>query len=106
MQILPSDPAAVALALPIAGHAMPYAVESAELFDIDMDDFTRMLPFISAHRLGRFESFHRVEAQPPQDPAYGGGRDIELTGDLLAGVALTPQNCDYVASGLGSLAWR
>ena len=57
MQVLPSDPAAVALASAIAGDAMAEDIETTELFDVDVDEFARMLPFIAAHRLSRFQSF-------------------------------------------------
>ena len=44
-----------ALTLAIAGNAMTDAIDPAELLDVDVDQITRMLTLIAAHRLGRFE---------------------------------------------------
>src|SRR5258708_5920623 len=44
MQIFPTDPAAVALALAIAGDAVADLLETTQLLDIDMDDLARVLP--------------------------------------------------------------
>jgi hypothetical protein len=60
MDELPADAATLALAYVIPGDAMADALEPAELLDIDMDQFARMLSLVAAHRLGRqpMESSH------------------------------------------------
>jgi hypothetical protein len=45
-----------ALTLAVAGNAMTDAIDSAELLDIDVDQVTRMLALIAAHRVGWFKS--------------------------------------------------
>jgi hypothetical protein len=52
---LTADPAAVALAGPVAGDAMADLVELAELFDVDVDQLARPLALVAAWRLGRLE---------------------------------------------------
>jgi hypothetical protein len=66
MHRLPSDPAGVALAVPV----------------------------ITADRLGRLERGQAVEAQPFQDAADGGGRNADFGGDLLACTAVPTQSLD------------
>src|ERR1019366_3631122 len=105
MQIFPADPAAVALALAIAGDAMADLLETTELFDVDVDDLAGMLALVAAHRLGRFQCREPVEAAPPQDAAHGRGRDADLYGNLLGGVALPAQSLDGCARGRRCLAW-
>ena len=46
---------AVALAGSIAGDAMADPIELAELFDVDVDEFTGMFALIAADRLGRLQ---------------------------------------------------
>src|SRR5260370_15786722 len=48
MDVLPADAAAVALALAVAGDAMAYLIELAELFDVDMDHLAGLLALIPA----------------------------------------------------------
>src|SRR3979411_1486698 len=48
---LPADAATVALAGPITGHAVTDLVETAKLFDIDVDHFAGSGTLITAHRL-------------------------------------------------------
>src|SRR5258708_28611164 len=91
MHELPSDAAAVALALAVAGDAMADLVELTELFDVDMDHLARPLPLIAAGRLGGLEGTQPVEAQALKDAAHRGGRDADFVGDLLAGHALAAQ---------------
>ena len=69
MHILPSDPAGVALAVPVAGDAVTDAIELAELLDVDVEDLARGGALITADRLGRLERGQAVEAQPFQDAA-------------------------------------
>src|SRR5215203_1858514 len=81
---LPSDAPALALTGSIAGDAMADAVEAAELFDIDVDQFAGMRAFVAANRRGGFERLDAVEAEPPEDAADRGCRDADCRCDLLA----------------------
>jgi hypothetical protein len=45
MQILPADPAAIALPFAIPADAVTYAIEPAKLFDADVDDLAGPLAF-------------------------------------------------------------
>ncbi|KQT70250.1 hypothetical protein ASG51_14460 [Methylobacterium sp. Leaf465] len=96
VQILPADPAALALAGALAGDAMAGALEAAELLDVDVDQLAGPLAFVALHGRGRFEITDAVQAVPAQHPADGGGRDGEVTGDLLAGQTLPMQGQDGV----------
>src|ERR1700722_20202519 len=69
MHRLPSDPAGVALAVPVASDAVTDAIELAELLDVDVEDLARGGALITADRLGRLERGQAVEAQPFQDAA-------------------------------------
>ena len=106
MHIFPADPAGVALAGAVAGDAVADAIELAELLDVDVDDLAGRCALVAADRLGRLERRKPVEAQALQDAADGGGRNADLGGDLLAGVALPAQSLDRRASGRRRLAWR
>ena len=77
-----------------AGDAVADTLDSAELLDIDVDQFARPLPLVAPHRLGRLQVTQPAEPQAAQDAADGGGRDAELRGDRLAGLALAPQALD------------
>ena len=92
LYILPARPLAtgarVALAGSIAGDAMADPVELAELFDVDVNQLTRVLALITPDWLDRLQRREPVEAQSPQDPADRRRRDADFGGDLLAGVAL------------------
>ena len=72
MDELPADAftstSAITLAPAIAGDAMANTVDSAELFDIEMDQLARVLALVAAHRLGRFQGGQLVEPQTPQEP--------------------------------------
>ena len=49
--------------LRIAGDAVADALEFAELFDVDVDQFAGIFALIAAHRFGRLQSREPVEAQ-------------------------------------------
>src|SRR5262245_17065314 len=89
-----------------SGHAMPNGADSAELFDIDMDEFAWLLAFIAANRFGRLQGTEPVKPAPSQHAADGSCRDAKFAGDLLAGVALSARSLHRIASGLGSLTDR
>src|SRR5271156_4189133 len=106
MHILPSDPAGVALAVPVAGDAVTDAIELAQLLDVDMDDLARVGSLIAADRLGWLKRQQPVEAKPPEDAADRRRRNADLGGDLLAGVAPPAQSLDRRADGRRRLARR
>jgi hypothetical protein len=69
MQVFPADPTAVALTLAVAGDAVADLRETAELFDIDVNDFAGMFALIAANRLGWLQRREPVEATTPEDTA-------------------------------------
>jgi hypothetical protein len=84
-----------------SGDAVPDGADPAELFDIEMDEFARMLAFIAPDRFGRLQGTELVQAEPTQNTADGGGRDTGLDGDLFASPALAAQPFDLLDHGLG-----
>ena len=89
MHVLPARALAtgalVALAGSIAGDAMADPVELAELFDVDMNQFTRLLALITPDRLGRLQRREPVEVAPGSEAAparaglaSGGAIEIEF----------------------------
>src|SRR3982751_454702 len=91
---LPSDAPALALTGSVAGDAMADAVEAAELFDIDVDQFAGMLTLVAANRRGGFERLDAGEAEAPEDAADRGRRDADGRCDVLARPALAAQGFD------------
>src|SRR3954451_15459599 len=91
---LPSDAPAFALTGSIAGDAMADAVEAAELFDIDVDQFAGMLTLVAANRRGGFKRLDAVEAEAPEDAADRSRRDADRGCDLLARPALAAEGFD------------
>jgi len=83
-----------ALASTVARDPVADAVDSAELFDIDVDEFTRVFAFVAAHRLGRFQSAQLVQVQALQNATDGRRRDPCLGRDRLAGQPLAPKGFD------------
>src|ERR1051325_1960569 len=105
MDELPTDTTTVALACAVAADAVADLVESAELFDVDVDHLAGPFALVAARRFSRFESAQFVEAQALEGAAHGGGRDANPGGDLLARHALTAQRRDAFDRGLwGRLA--
>jgi hypothetical protein len=52
--------------------AVPHGANPAELFDIQMDELTGMLAFITPDRFSRLQGTELVQPQPPQNPADRG----------------------------------
>src|SRR4051794_10247083 len=73
---------------------MTDAVEAAELFDIDVDQFAGMLTLVAANRRGRFKRLDAAEAKAPEDAADRSRRDPDCSGDLLARPALAAEGFD------------
>jgi hypothetical protein len=59
----PAHTAAVALPSAVARDAVAYLIELTEFFDVDMDEFARVLRLVATHRLGRFQRRQPVEPQ-------------------------------------------
>ena len=57
---LPADAAALVRTSPIAGDAVADALETAELFDVDVDHLAGLLALVAAHRLGRLQVAYPV----------------------------------------------
>ena len=55
-------PARAGLAGAVAGDAMADLVEAAELLDVEMDEFARMLALVAAHGFGGLESLEAARA--------------------------------------------
>jgi hypothetical protein len=68
---LPTCISGVALLRTDAVDAVADPIELAELFDVDVDQFSGMLSFIAADRLGRLQRGESVKAEPTQDAADG-----------------------------------
>src|SRR3954465_12382767 len=96
---LPSDAPALALTGSVAGDAMADAVEAAELFDIDVDQFAGMFALVAAHRRGGFKRLDPAEAEAPEDAADRGRRDADCGCDVLARPALAAEGFDGGARG-------
>src|SRR6185437_7236843 len=102
MDELPAS-APVAAALAVAGDAVAYAIELAELLYVDVDQLAGMLALVAAHRLGGLQHLELVQAQPFENPAHGRRRDADL-----AAIALPVSRwrrstsiCSTVACGVG-----
>jgi hypothetical protein len=100
VDILPTDPAAVALAGPVAGDAVADALETSELLDIDVDQLSGALSFVATHGLGGLQVAQPAQSQPPENPAHGGRRDAQFGGDPLARPALPPQGRNALDNGV------
>jgi hypothetical protein len=94
VDILPAGAAAVALTGAVAGDAVAYLIELAELFDVDVDHLAGLLALVSAGWLGRFQGAQLAQPQALEGAAHGGRRDADGGGDLLARHALAAQACD------------
>lgn len=54
-----------------SGDAMPYGADFAELFDVEMDQITRVLALMTTDRL-RLQRTQPVQSQPTREAAHGG----------------------------------
>jgi hypothetical protein len=102
MDVLPADTTAIAVAGAVAGDAVAYVIELAELFDVEVDHLAGLLMLISARWLGRFQGTQLAQPQALEHAAHRRRRDADSGGDLLARHALAAQACD----ALDHLRWR
>ena len=63
--------------------------ETAELLDIDVDEFAGVLAFVAPYRLGRLERLEAVEPEALSDTADSRGGDADLGGNLRAAPTLS-----------------
>jgi len=96
MDMVPADATVTGLADTVAGDAMADAIESAQLFNVDMDEFAGMFTLIAAHRLDRFQGFEAAQAEPFEDTADRGRRNPQLGGNRPAAQPLAPQSFDLL----------
>jgi len=88
MDEIPTSAAALVRSTRIAGDAVSYTIETPELFDVDVNDLAWALALISTLRLGRLQIPYPVQSQAAKDAADGSRRYLDLSCDMLAGVAL------------------
>src|SRR6516162_7774207 len=74
---------------------MAHRADPTELFDIDVDELTRVFPLITADRL-RLQGAQLVQAQSAQNAADSSWRYPDFGRDLLARPALAPQLLDLL----------
>jgi hypothetical protein len=79
---------------------MAYAVDPAELLDVDVDHLARMLALVAAHRLGRLQGTDPIETEPLEDATDRRWRHSQLGSDLLAGEALSAERFDLFNNSL------
>jgi hypothetical protein len=103
---VPTDALAAAMAAATASDAVTDRIESAELFDIEMNDLTGRSALVSWARLLWFEGREQAEAAAVDNARDGGCGDADLSCDLRLGVALPTQNLDDSACGRRGLVWR
>ena len=73
--------AAIAAASPRAGHPMARAIEAAELLDVQVDELSRLLTLIAAHRFRRIERLEPAQPGPRQPARHGRARQPQPGGD-------------------------
>ena len=85
----------------IAGDPVPDRLDTAELFDIDVDQLTRPLALVAHRRRLRRQRRQSAEPEAAQHLAHGRGRHAQLACDGWAGQALSPQLLDLRDPRLG-----
>ena len=59
--------------LAVAGDAVADLAKAGELFDVDMDQVSRMLPLVALHWRFGFEISQPLETKEVEHPGHGGG---------------------------------
>jgi hypothetical protein len=88
MKILPAGAALIALAGAISGNAVADAVDTAELFDIEVDQLARHVALIAHDLWLDVECAEPPEAETAQHGADGRTGQVELACDLRTGATL------------------
>src|SRR3978361_578894 len=106
MDELPSGTSGSAVADDIARNAMAGSIETAELFDVDVDDLAGRGALVTG--TGRLRLQRRGQTAPRAMANAGntGLGDAQLSRDLFLGAALAAQTFRGIASGERELAWR
>jgi hypothetical protein len=87
MQMIPADPAFAAA--PVAGDPVADAVDPAQAFDIEVDQFARSLALIAIVWLARLKGGELAQAKPTQDaPAVDALRKKVSTRRRQAGILM------------------
>ena len=73
VHVVPAGPGRALAA--VSGDGVAGLLEAREFLDVQVEQFTGMLPLVAPDRRGRLEGVEPVEPCPAQDPADGGGRD-------------------------------
>jgi len=98
MHILPtqaaSGSASIALAGAVTGDAMTDAVDAAELFDIDVDQFAQPVALVSNDRWPRRKRRKTAETMTTQNHTDGRDGALQPPGDCGAGEALLAERYD------------
>jgi hypothetical protein len=94
----------------IAGGADAGAGEAAELLDVEVEELTGMVPFVTDHgRFGRLQGREAVEVGTAQHPGESGFGDGQHHHDLSIGAALASEHEDLsfeLGADLARLAMR
>src|SRR4029450_8957141 len=102
----PACTLATAIARAATSDAVADAVEAAEFFDVEMDDFAGPLALVARVGFLRFEAGEPAEAAAFENARDTGFGDTELGCDVLLGAAFTAQTFHGIARGWRRLDWR
>jgi len=105
VDVLPADPAAVALAGAILGDAVADPVKAAQFLDVDMDHLAGSVSFVSPHRFAGFEIAPSVEAVAGQDSSDGGAGNAGLLGDPAINPPFLAKGDDLRLDIIGRSVW-
>ena len=102
----PACTLATAIARAATSDAVADAVEAAEFFDVEMDDFAGPLALVARVGFLRLEAGEPAEAAAFENARDTGFGDTELGCDVLLGAAFTSQTFHGIARGWLDLDWR
>src|SRR5215210_3653712 len=106
MDELPSGTSSTAVADNITRNAMAGSIETAELFDVDVDDLAGRGALVMGTWRLWLKGRKQTEAPSFEDAGNAGFGDAQLSRDLLLGAALPAQTLRGIAGGERDLAWR
>ena len=84
----------------VAGNAVAGALEAAESFDVEMEQFAGSVVLVAANGGGGVEIAETVESGATEEAADGGRRYADGSGDAAARPTLSAQGDDAVDDGL------
>ena len=91
MDELPSGTSGSAMADDIACDAMARSIETAELFDVDVDDLAGRGALVTGTGRLRLQRREQAETSSMEDAGNAGSGNCELNRDLFLGAALPAQ---------------